>query len=190
MPARSFFAQAQNSLSTPSSTLLLISSPRSGIDKIYNLPCNLTLDFERPTLYPSVTMTNPIHQLPSYASASIAKANSGYFCLPTGCTPAEIECNQGFVKEANRGEEGSKQFTSKYTTSTEALKPGFGESKHFIKKSKGVKEADSGHTNNTYISFVATWPRWIPLSIVLFHLTSKMSLGIGSYAMLIRLTLE
>ncbi len=39
-------------------------------------------------------------------------------------------------------------------------------------------------------SFVATWLRWIPLSIVSFHITSRISSCLGSYVMLIRLTLE
>ncbi len=56
-------------------------------------------------------MTNPANQLPSYDSDTIAQANSGYFCLSMGRTPAEIEHNQVVVKKEKRGEEGSKQFT-------------------------------------------------------------------------------
>ncbi len=126
LPSRSCSAQAQYSPSTPSLTLPLISSPRKEIDKIYNLPCEMTLDFYRPTLYPSVTMTNPANQLPSYASDTIAQPNSGYCYLPTCCTLAEIEHSRVVVKKENIGEEGLKQFTSNYTTVTEALKPGFG----------------------------------------------------------------
>ncbi len=75
----------------------------------------MTSVFERPTQYPSVTMTNPANQLPSYDSDVIAQANSSYFCLPTGHTPMGIERNQVVVKKENRGEEGSKQFTLNYT---------------------------------------------------------------------------
>ncbi len=70
-------------------------------------------------------MTNPASQQLSYVFDTIAHANSGYFCLPAGLTPVEIKCNQVVVKKENRVEEGSKQFTSNYTTATEALKPGF-----------------------------------------------------------------
>ena len=55
------------------------------------------------------------------------------------------------VKKENRGEEGSKQFTSNYTAATDALKPGFGAAKHFVQRSKDGKEADAGNTNYTYI---------------------------------------
>ncbi len=48
-----------------------------------------------------------------------------------GHTPVEIEHNQAVVKK-ERGEEGSKMFTSNYTAATEALKPGFGATKHFV----------------------------------------------------------
>ncbi len=78
-------------------------------------------------------MTNPVNQLPFYASDTIAPANSSYVCLPSGNTPAEIERNQVVVKEENRGDEGSKKFTSNYTAATEALKPGFGAAKHFAR---------------------------------------------------------
>ncbi len=81
-------------------------------------------------------MTNLANQLPSYDSDAIAQTNSSYFCLSTGHTPAEIERNQVFVKKENRGEEGSNQFTSNYTSATEALKPGFGAAKHFVQRSK------------------------------------------------------
>ncbi len=40
------------------------------------------------------------------------------------------------VKKENRGEEGSKQFTSNYTAATEALKRGFGAAKHFVQRKK------------------------------------------------------
>ncbi len=86
-------------------------------------------------------MANPANQLPSYNSDAIAKANSSYFCLSTGYTPAEIERNQVVAKKGNRGEEGSKQFTSNYTAATEVLKPGFGAAKHFVQRSKEAKEA-------------------------------------------------
>ncbi len=75
LPARSSSAQSQDSPSIPSSTPTLISSPRQGFDKICNLPCVLTLDFGRPTLYSSVTVTNPTSQLPPYSSYAIAQAN-------------------------------------------------------------------------------------------------------------------
>ncbi len=65
-------------------------------------------------------MTNPVNQIFSYDSDAIAKANSNYFCLSTGRTPAEIERNQVVVKKEQRGKEGSKQFTSYYTAATEA----------------------------------------------------------------------
>ncbi len=80
---------------------------------------------------------NPTNQLSSYDSHVIAQANSGYFCLPMGCNPTEIELNQVFGKKENRGEECSKQFTSNHTAATEALKPEFG-AKHFF---KGVRMA-------------------------------------------------
>ncbi len=86
----------------------------------------MTWDFERLTLYSSDTTTNPTSQLASYATDTIAHANSGYFCLPAGHTPLEIKYNQVVVKKESRVEEGSKQFTSNYTTVTEALNPGFG----------------------------------------------------------------
>ncbi len=54
-PARSTAAQAQDSPSTPSSTQPLISLPRQGSVKFYDLPCDLTSDFET-THYSSVTM--------------------------------------------------------------------------------------------------------------------------------------
>ena len=62
LPARSSSAQAQGSPSTPSSTPPLISSPRQGSVEFYNLPCDLTSDFERPIHHLSVTMTNPANQ--------------------------------------------------------------------------------------------------------------------------------
>ncbi len=96
-------------------------------------------------------MTNPVNQLPFYASDTIAPANSSYVCLPSGNTPAEIERNQVVVKEENRGDEGSKKFTSNYTAATEALKPRFCAAKHFVQRSKYGKEADDGNTNYTYI---------------------------------------
>ncbi len=114
LPARSTAAQAQDSPSTPSSTLPLISSPRQRSEAFNDLPCDMTSDFERPTEYPSVTMTNTANQLSSYDSDTIAQANSSYFCLSTDCTPAEIERNQVVVKQEKRGEEGSKQFTLNY----------------------------------------------------------------------------
>ncbi len=116
-----------------------------------DLPRDLTSVFERPAHHSSVTMTNLANQLPSYDSDAIAQANSSYFCLPTGRTPAEIERNQVVVKKEKRGEEGSKQFTSNYTAATEALKPGFGAAKHFVQRSKDGEEADAGNTNYTYI---------------------------------------
>ncbi len=87
----------------------------------YDLACDLTSVFERPTQNPSVTMTNPSNQLPSYAFEVISKANSSYLCLQMGHTPAKIEHNRVVVKKEKRAEEGSKQFTSKYTANTEAL---------------------------------------------------------------------
>ncbi len=92
----------------------------------------MTSDFERPAQYPSFTMTNPANQLPSYDSETIAQANSSYFCLSTGHIPTEIEHNQVVVMNENRGEEGSKQFTSNYTAATEALKPGFGAARVYL----------------------------------------------------------
>ncbi len=103
LPARTSSAQTQDSPSTPTSTPTLISSPMQGSNEFYNLPCDLTSDFERHTHYSSVTMTNPVNQLPSYDSDAIAKANSSYFWLPTGCTPVETECNQVVVKNENKG---------------------------------------------------------------------------------------
>ncbi len=122
--------------STPSSTPPLIFSPRQGSVEFYDLPRDLTSVFERPAHHSSVTMTNLANQLPSYDSDAIAQVNSSYFCLPTGRTPTEIERNQVVVKKENRGEEGSKQFTSNYTAATEALKPGFGAAKHFVQRSR------------------------------------------------------
>ncbi len=90
-PARSSSAQDQDSPSTSSSTPPLI------------LTCDLTLDFERSTLYLSVTMSNPTNQLPSYESNAIAQANSNYFCLPMGHTSAVIKSNQVVVKRENKG---------------------------------------------------------------------------------------
>ncbi len=55
------------------------------------------------------------------------------------------------VKKQKRGEEGSKQFTSNYTVATEVLKPGYGEAKHFVQKSKDGKVADVDNTNYTNI---------------------------------------
>ncbi len=91
------------------------------------------------------------NKLPSYDSDAIAQANSSYFCLSTCRAPTEIEHNQVVVKKENRGEEGSKQFTSNYTTVTEELKPGFDAAKHFLQRSKDGKEVDAGNTNYTYI---------------------------------------
>ena len=150
-PAGSSASQAQDSPSTASSTPPLISSPRQGSDEFYDLPRDLTSDFESPTNHPTVTMTNPTSQLPSYDSDPVAKANSSYFRLTTGRSAAEIERNQVVVKKEKRGEEGSKQFTSNYTAATEALKPGFGAAKHFVQRSKDGEEADAGNTNYTYI---------------------------------------
>ncbi len=96
-------------------------------------------------------MTNPANQLPSCDSDAIAQANSSYFCLSTGHTPAEVERNQVVIKKENKAEEGSKQFTLNYTAATEALKPGFGAAKHFVQRSMDDKEADAGNTNYTYI---------------------------------------
>ncbi len=103
----------------------------------------MTSDFQRPNQYLSVAMTNPANQLPSYDSNAIAQANSSYFCLSTSCTPTNIEHNQVVVKKEKRGEEGSKQVTLNYTAGTEALKPGFGATKHFVQRSKDGKEADA-----------------------------------------------
>ncbi len=150
-PARSFSAQTQDSPTTPNSTPPLISSPRQGSVEFNDLPLDLTSDFERPTHYSSVTMTNPANQLPSYDSDAIAQADSSYFCLPMGRTPAEIEHNQVVVKKENSEEEGSKQLTLNYTAATEALKPGFGAAKHFVQRSKDGEETDAGNTNYTYI---------------------------------------
>ncbi len=50
--------------SNPSSTPPLISSPRQGSVEFYDLPCDLTSDFERPAHHSSVTMTNPVNQPP------------------------------------------------------------------------------------------------------------------------------
>ncbi len=98
LPARSSSAQAQDFPSTPSSTQLLISSPRQRSNVFYNVPLVLTSDFEIPTQYPPVTMTNPANQLPPYDSDVIAQANSSYFFLPMGCIPAEIDHNQVVVR--------------------------------------------------------------------------------------------
>ncbi len=100
-------------------------------DKYYNLPCDMTSNFDRFTQYPYVIMTNPANQHPSHDSDAIAQANSTHFCLSMGCTPAEIELNQVVVKKEKRGEEGSKQLTSNYTVATEALKAGFGAAKYW-----------------------------------------------------------
>ncbi len=133
-------------------------------------------------------MTNPTNPLPPYDSDAIAQANSGYFCLPMGRTPAAIEHNQVVVKKEKRGEEGSKQFTLNYTAAAEELKPGFGAAKHFIQRNKDGNEADDGNTNYNFIknSFVVTCPRWIPKSTVLYHSTSRKSTCLGSYVMLSR----
>ncbi len=77
-------------------------------------------------------MTNPTNKLSSHVPDAIAQANSGYFCLPMGHTPAEIE----LVKKEHIAEEGSKQFNSSYTATTEALKPRFGAAKQFVHRSK------------------------------------------------------
>ncbi len=50
------------------------------------------------------------------------------------------------VKKENRGEQCSKQFTSNYAA-TEALKPGFGATKHFVQRSKDGEEGDADNTN-------------------------------------------
>ncbi len=76
LPARSTAAQTQDSLSTPSPTPPLISSPRQMSVEFYDLPWDLTSDFERPAHYSSVTMTNLANQLPSYDSDAIPQANS------------------------------------------------------------------------------------------------------------------
>ncbi len=55
------------------------------------------------------------------------------------------------VKKEERGEEGSKQFTSNHTAATEALKPGFGAAKHFVQRSKDGEETNAGNTNYTCI---------------------------------------
>ena len=115
------------------------------------MSCDLTSDFERPTQDPSVTMTNPANQLPSYDSDAIAQANSSYFCFPMGRIPTEIERYQVVAKNENRGEEGSKQFTLNYIAATNGLMPEFGAAKHFVQRSKDGKEADAGNTNYTYI---------------------------------------
>ncbi len=51
------------------------------------------------------------------------------------------------VKKENRGDEGSKQFTSNCTADTEVLKFAFGTAKHFVQRSKDDKEADASDTN-------------------------------------------
>ncbi len=68
-----------------------------------------------------------------------------------GHTFAEIEHNKVVVKKENWGEECSKQFTSNYTATTEALKPGFGAAKRSVQRSKDGEEADAGNTNYTHI---------------------------------------
>ncbi len=62
LPLTSSSIQTQGSSSTPSSTPPLISSPRQGSDVFYNLPCDLTSDFESPTQYLSITMANPVNK--------------------------------------------------------------------------------------------------------------------------------
>ncbi len=57
-------------------------------------------------------MSNPANKFPSYESVTVVQDNSNYFCLPMGCTPAEIKHNQVVIKKDIRGEEGSKQFIS------------------------------------------------------------------------------
>ncbi len=89
--------------STPSSTPPLISSPIQGSVELSDLPRDLTSVFERPAHHSSATMSNLANQLPSYDSDAIAQANSSYFCLSKGCTPAEIERNQVVVKKEKRG---------------------------------------------------------------------------------------
>ncbi len=59
----------------------------------------------------------------------------------------KIKHNWVVVKKVNRGDESSKQFTSNYTSVTEALKPGFGTAKYFVQRSKDGKEADAGNIN-------------------------------------------
>ncbi len=55
------------------------------------------------------------------------------------------------VKKGDKGDEGSKQFTLKYTATTETMKPGFVTANHFVQRSKDGEEADAGNTNYTYI---------------------------------------
>ncbi len=78
------FAQAQDAQSTPSLTSPLI-------HKTYNISCYLTMDFKRSILSVLVTMSNPAKQLPFCQSDTLVQANSSYFCLLMGHTPAEIK---------------------------------------------------------------------------------------------------
>ncbi len=59
----------------------------------------------------------------------------------------EIKHNQVVVKNKNRRDEGSKQFTLNYNAATKALKPRFGTAKHFVQRSKGGEETTNGNTN-------------------------------------------
>ncbi len=140
-PARFSSTQAQDSSSTPNSMPPLIPSSSEEINEIYKVPCDLTSDLERSTLYLLITMNNPTNQLLSYESDTITQANSNYFSLPTGSTLEEIKHNPVIVKRENRGDECSKQFPQ--TT-------GFDVSKHFVQRSKDGEDVDAVNSNYTY----------------------------------------
>ncbi len=120
------------------------------------------------------------------------QANNSYCCLPNGHIAIEIKHNQVVVKKQNKGDEGSKQFTSNFPSATEALQPGFGAAKHFIQSSRDGKE-DVGNANHTYIQkFCCSNLTKIDffLSILLCHMTSRFFSLLGSSITLCMVTLE
>ncbi len=129
---------------------------------------------------------------PSYESDAIVQANSNYFCFSMGSNPTKVKFDQVIVKQENRGDEGSKRLP---WTALPLLKHW---SLDLVQQSTLFREKRMTRrlmlvtpiTPTFKNSFVATWPRWIPLSIVLFHTTSGISSCVGSYMMLSRLTLE
>ncbi len=119
-------------------------------------------------------------------------SNSSCFCLPMVGIPTEMKHDQVVVKKQNREEEGSKQLTSNYTAPTEYWSLDLVQQRVLLRKARTVKRLmlvtpiTCIHKN----SFVATWPRWIPLSYMLSFTTWRISSCLGSYVMLIRSTLE
>ncbi len=88
-----------------------------------------------------------------------------------GHTFEEIKHDQVVVKQWNRADEGSKQFTFNYKPVTEAFKPGFGAAKHFVQRSKVGEEAVTCKINDTYIQefFCSNQFKWLLSCLILLQ---------------------